>query len=276
MDPAKYASSVLDSIKHGMDEEFKRFNDVYLKKLYESELPEEYSITDDSDEIKKECKIMCRYPLVIDILPTQNNPKSQRYYVHYTILAKDEYLIRIINRYIHDIGGGCRLDTNKVLITNKRILQLDCDNNFCTIINNKQLEIKDYQSSATFYLSYVASEHCLIKTQSYGGNMKIKCCDLNYSIPISIINLFVDLMDNDFTYHKYDLAKDCINKLFITIKKKENDLISAYEIKNKTLESEYEKKLEDKRKELDDAYKQKVSELENYYKIKEDLIKSLI
>lgn len=86
----------------------------------------ESELNDDSDEIKKKYKILCRYPLVLESL----NKPLVNFFVVNTLLDNDEYLItdieqnekpeelKYVNLKEHEINY------DRIIITNKRFLHL--------------------------------------------------------------------------------------------------------------------------------------------------------
>jgi hypothetical protein len=269
-------------IKDGIDEEFKKFNDEYLKKFYESEFPEEYLITDDSDEIKKNYKIVCRYPLVIC-----ENP-STLYYLIDTLLASDEYLVSEI-KTSYNVGCGHVVYANKgieftkLLFTNKRLIKLSSNIHFyegtynngnCSGQNMKQynfvsngtLIAHTYFDSTEYYrdalkhgymlYEYDKSRHCLIvkhrdpyNPYHFIESHLITCPEMNYTLPMSFIKIITSQMNpykkgqcGQMDEFEYQTTKNTIQSLFKSLKKKEIDMDEKYNKMQKDLEDIYEKK----------------------------------
>jgi len=268
---------------------------------------------DDSDYIKTNFNIICRYPLVLDSIRKQYvtnlHYAGKRFFLVDTILSKNEYLYYIGNKdFINTIHGSKKLDNTLVLFTNKRILNLIPSekiqiNDMYLIAEFKDDKLVLNDSGAQYAYNYNKNDHNILHDclNNFGVKIRmekypsiLKCPELDYDIPIYILDTIKSLIHYDFNWHHIDYknTKTYIEQLFNFIKLKEEKIKDniikefqiQYDLKENELEEkykqkqiEYEKELEEKykqkqielEKELEEKYKQKQIELEEKYKQKQ-------
>jgi len=154
----------------------------------------EPELNDDSDEIKKKYKILCRYPLVLESLikPLVN------FFVVDTLLDKDEYLISDIEQnekpeeleYIN--FKEYETNYNKIIITNKRFLHLI----------SSTIYLADKEPNNTSMNGYIVP------------NRTIKLIIIENGIMLNLENRYnrhsCDIARTDW-YYEYDKIKHCLD-----------------------------------------------------------------
>ena len=159
--------------------------------------------SDDSDEIKSRYKIICRYPLVLQInnIYSSQHGNRERYFMVDTILTKDEYMI------------GAVQSSQLTICTNKRFLKLmpaiDNESNIRTsyeLADVRTVKMTQYMpdtADVVYIYRYNESSHSLsvCKCMNYGLRYSypdIQCPNFDHEIPLELILFATNLYGKNY------------------------------------------------------------------------------
>lgn len=200
--------------------------------------------TDDSDEIKSRYKIICRYPLVLQVISSYSIKyldTKERYYMVDTILAKNEYMIGNMCRS-YSIGRSIKPEKIITICTNKRLIKLmpEIDDDSDIHISFKLADIRtvvmtesrtyDAAASNIYIYRYDGPIHRLSVCRRMGNlallQPDIRCPIFDHEIPLQLISFITNLYKNDYGIIKQLLkSKKDIDHPY-EIKKLESDNLS--------------------------------------------------